>query len=381
MSMHQSSNQYNHNRIQTTMSKTVETEEIRLIIWEAMWETTTVVMLKIKIKILEMLVLNLVMVVMAVTRMIGILMMEVTMELVRIRTTTVVIGGIKEIGVETGTTTITGTTKISIMVAIMTTIMCSEIKALGINTEGIQMVDSTMQMEDTTTKLGEYDDASPILFEEGNEHHAELSPRSFNQNYNQGGNYNNNGNFNNNSHQGNYQNQNQSKQFQQSNFNQGGTSKKEEIDGNKLEKTMDFITQTYQKVDTNSKSTATIEKQIPQLAEKIGKRKDGKFPSTTTVNPSHNQRPGKKHQVNEVITLHSGKKVDNKVSAPTLDNDSDTEVIFDKKKEEFDKGFKFKKQKATKGKDDSKVGEHGVEINTGPYPSALEKPASFPFRK
>ncbi|CAI9281597.1 unnamed protein product [Lactuca saligna] len=143
---------------------------------------------------------------------------------------------------------------------------------------------------------------------------------------------------------------------------------------------MEFITQTYQKVDTNSKSIADIEKQIAQLAEQIRKREDDKFPSTTTVNPSHTQRLGKEHQVNQVITLRSGKKVDNKVSASTLDNDSDTEVIFDEK-EELEKDFKPEKQKVSKGKNDSKVGEHGVEVNTAPYPSALEKPASFPFGK
>ncbi|CAI9271308.1 unnamed protein product [Lactuca saligna] len=99
-----------------------------------------------------MLVFNSIMVVMVVMRMNKILMMEVTMELVGIKTTTVVIGGIKAIGVETEIT-ITGRTRISTMVAIITTMMGSKIKALGINTEGIQMVDSTMQMEDTTTKV------------------------------------------------------------------------------------------------------------------------------------------------------------------------------------------------------------------------------------
>nr|KAJ0198124.1 hypothetical protein LSAT_V11C700385840 [Lactuca sativa] len=51
------------------------------------------------------------------------------------------------------------------------------------------------------------------------------------------------------------------------------------------------------------------------------------------------------------------------------------------KEKEFEKGFKSEKQKVVKGKDDSKVGEHGVEVNTAPYPSTLEKPASFPFGK
>nr|KAJ0198196.1 hypothetical protein LSAT_V11C700362320 [Lactuca sativa] len=519
----------------------------------------------------------------------------VTMNLVGIRTTTVVTGGIKAIGVEMGTTTITGTTRISPMVGTMTTTMDSEIKALGINIEGIQMVDSTMQMEDTTMKPGEYDDASLILFVEGNEHHVEVRPQLIsvlpvfrghktddpynhlyeclaiaNANTPRGTNRDSfrlhlfpftlkekakywftslaphsittweqlktkflqefypasktmeirkaiqdfaqkpNEEFHDaferlkellrscphhefpcwqlvcffydgvdtanqtmiNSSSGgtimmqdsedawrfleqlshgsktnysakkrdnpvsyaasvgldkNWKNEvkydinSLNKKFDlllsslgkekgvfflqgqkicvsyrdsghiadecmrsQEGINEvhgyGGTSKKEETDGNKLDKIMEFITQTYQKTNTNSKSIAAIEKQIAQLAEQIRKREDGKFPSTTTVNPSHTQRPGKEHQVNEVITLRSGKKVDNKVSAPTLDNDIDTEVIFDEK-EEFEKDSKSEKQKEAKGNDDSKVGELGVEVNTAPYPSDLEKPASFPFGK
>lgn len=201
-------------------------------------------------------------------------------------------------------------------------------------------------------------------------------PRPFNKNNNPGNNYNNN-------RQGNFQNQNQPRQFQQqfppSNYNKeaGPSNKKDDNDSNKLDKIMEFITQTYQKTDTNTKSIATIEKQIAQLAEQLGKREEGKFPSNTTVNPSHNQRPGKEHQVNEVITLRSGKKVDNKVSTPTVDSDDDVEVIFDEK-EELKKSEKLT---VDKGNKDSKVGEDGVEVDTAPYPSALETPASFPFGK
>nr|KAJ0191939.1 hypothetical protein LSAT_V11C800416710 [Lactuca sativa] len=87
------------------------------------------------------------------------------------------------------------------------------------------------------------------------------------------------------------------------------STKKEENDSNTLNKIMEFVTQTFHTSDTNSKSIVAIEKQNAQL----GKREYGKFPSTPKVNPSHNQRPGKEHQVNEVITLHCGKKFDNKV--------------------------------------------------------------------
>nr|KAJ0186341.1 hypothetical protein LSAT_V11C900502780 [Lactuca sativa] len=37
-------------------------------------------------------------------------------------------------------------------------------------------VASTIKMEGTTTKLGDYDDYSPILFAEGNDHHVEVRP-------------------------------------------------------------------------------------------------------------------------------------------------------------------------------------------------------------
>lgn len=86
---------------------------------------------------------------------------------------------------------------------------------------------------------------------------------------------------------------------------------------------MQFIAQTNQKVDTNSKSV-----------EQIGKREDSKFPSTITVNPSHSQRPIKEHQVNAIGVLRSGKKVGNKVSYFSnvhVDDKSDVELIIDEK--------------------------------------------------
>nr|KAJ0194010.1 hypothetical protein LSAT_V11C800416700 [Lactuca sativa] len=106
--------------------------------------------------ILEMLVLNLVMWIMGVTRMTGTFMMEVTMTIDGIKSTTVVIGGIKGIGVETGTTTKTGTNIIFISVAPMTSMIGSKMKALEIIIEGIQTVDSTVQMEGTMMKVINY---------------------------------------------------------------------------------------------------------------------------------------------------------------------------------------------------------------------------------
>nr|KAJ0188030.1 hypothetical protein LSAT_V11C900463290 [Lactuca sativa] len=127
--------------LERIVATTVETKEIGHKIWEAMEETTMMVMVEIKTKILEMLVLNLVML---VTRMTRTLTMEVIMKMVGIRTTTVVICGIKSIEVETRTTKTTGMTKIYTMVATMIKMTDSGIKALEINTKGIQTVDSIM---------------------------------------------------------------------------------------------------------------------------------------------------------------------------------------------------------------------------------------------
>ncbi|KAI3749744.1 hypothetical protein L2E82_20360 [Cichorium intybus] len=208
----------------------------------------------------------------------------------------------------------------------------------------------------------------------GQHHNPQRSFRPSNQgnfNNNNQGNYHNNnqGNFNNNNQRGQYQNQHQNQQrtFQPNhNGREGSTSRKEpENEGTKLDKIMEFITQTYQKTDTNTKTIAAMEKQIAQLAEQLGKREEGKFPSNTTVNPSHSQRPGKEHQVNQVISLRSGKKVDNQVSSlpnPTLEEESDTEEIYNEK-EELEKILKEKE----------------IEIeqnNIAPYPSALEPSTS-----
>nr|KAJ0200053.1 hypothetical protein LSAT_V11C600300610 [Lactuca sativa] len=129
------------------MDITVETKVIVGRLWEAMEKTTTIVMVEIRTIIQGMSVLNSVMVVMVVTWLSGTSTMEVTMATVGIRTTMVVIGEIKAIWVETGVTTTYGTTRISTMVATMIIMMVSRNKALGINIDGILMVDSTMKME------------------------------------------------------------------------------------------------------------------------------------------------------------------------------------------------------------------------------------------
>ena len=86
-------------------------------------------------------------------------------------------------------------------------------------------------------------------------------------------------------------------------------------------------------IRANQKAIANIERQIAQIAEAVGTRPQGKLPSDTVVNPSHNQGKAKE-QVNAVIKLRGGKEIDNKVSASNSnqeDDQSDTEIVFDER--------------------------------------------------
>ena len=74
----------------------------------------------------------------------------------------------------------------------------------------------------------------------------------------------------------------------------------------KIDKILAFMDFIFQKTDSNSKSIATLKKQIGQLAEQLSKRELGKIPSQNTINPTHQIQ---NEQVNEVISLRNGKKV------------------------------------------------------------------------
>ncbi|KAI3503944.1 hypothetical protein L1887_32458 [Cichorium endivia] len=87
-----------------------------------------------------------------------------------------------------------------------------------------------------------------------------------------------------------------------------------------------------------------------------------------------------KLQVNEVITLRSGKKVDNKVAAPPADEDSDIEVVFDEK-EELEKEERKGKEEQAKKKKQTSTWEKGETSGTVPFPAALEKPERRPYGK
>ncbi|KAI5650808.1 hypothetical protein M9H77_36813 [Catharanthus roseus] len=79
-------------------------------------------------------------------------------------------------------------------------------------------------------------------------------------------------------------------------------------------------------LDSHTQSIAKLETQIGQLANTISRRDEGKLPSHPIENPRANYH----EQAKAVITLRSGKKVDNKVGEPIKDkelNENETEEI------------------------------------------------------
>ncbi|KAI3700776.1 hypothetical protein L2E82_45414 [Cichorium intybus] len=73
-----------------------------------------------------------------------------------------------------------------------------------------------------------------------------------------------------------------------------------------------------------------------------------------------------KAQVNEVIMCRSGKKVDNKVTAPIVEEDNDVVIVFDEK-EELEKEEKKAKEKQEKKKEPASKWEKGETSGTTPF--------------
>ncbi|KAI5668570.1 hypothetical protein M9H77_18423 [Catharanthus roseus] len=79
-------------------------------------------------------------------------------------------------------------------------------------------------------------------------------------------------------------------------------------------------------LDSHTQSIAKLETQIGQLANAISRREEGRLPSHPIENPRTNYH----EQAKAVITLRSGKEVDNKVGEPIKDNElneNETEEI------------------------------------------------------
>ena len=160
---------------------------------------------------------------------------------------------------------------------------------------------------------------------------------------------------------------------------------------------MEMMKDGFNQIAVNSKSILSLERQMGQVAEKTNQRPTGNFPSTTQVNPQHS-RPStsnsKQANVSEVTVLRSGKTLNKETQKPAQSKD---EVLVeeyettDDEEEEINKPVKNTENKKDPLKDKMKeqakesnepqVGEGFVEVNTTPYPTALEKPEKPTFGK
>ncbi|KAG5553972.1 hypothetical protein RHGRI_011741 [Rhododendron griersonianum] len=102
-----------------------------------------------------------------------------------------------------------------------------------------------------------------------------------------------------------------------------------------MKSTTHLNTQAITEIKNSTRIAITkLENQMGQLANQVAEREKGKFPSQTLVNPKGQFSIGttstssnEQHHVQSIITLRSGKEVDNKVSMPT-------EELVETKKEE-----------------------------------------------
>uniref|UniRef100_A0A803MP09 Retrotransposon gag domain-containing protein n=1 Tax=Chenopodium quinoa TaxID=63459 RepID=A0A803MP09_CHEQI len=118
-------------------------------------------------------------------------------------------------------------------------------------------------------------------------------------------------------------------------------------------------------VDSHTQSIAKLETQIGQLANAIGKRDDGKLPSTSIANPK-----GLNHeQTQAIMTLRNGKELFNKISNKKGDNDNGESINAESE-------IAKNKEKSPSPKNDESVITIPYEPRI-PYLQALDAPSLY----
>ncbi|KAI3766396.1 hypothetical protein L2E82_16453 [Cichorium intybus] len=118
-------------------------------------------------------------------------------------------------------------------------------------------------------------------------------------------------------------------------------------------KMYEMFSATQLQSQANAKAIANMERQIGQMAEDQRKRDNGKLPSATGVNPTHNQRAGKEH-VNTVET--EWRKV-------TLEDLLDSVSEVEPEKEE-----KIQEKEENKGESEKGMEEKEIPVEEGTQP-------------
>jgi hypothetical protein len=95
------------------------------------------------------------------------------------------------------------------------------------------------------------------------------------------------------------------------------------------------ISDVRQSTMVNTQAISKLEMQMGQLANHLGERDKGKFPSQAVNNPKacNSGNSSNQEHVQAIVTLRSGKRVDNKVVNPEEDHVEEKE-----QKEEEERG-------------------------------------------
>jgi hypothetical protein len=135
------------------------------------------------------------------------------------------------------------------------------------------------------------------------------------------------------------------------------------------------ISDVRQSTMVNTQAIAKLEMQMGQLANHLGERDKGKLPSQAVNNPKacHSGNSSNQEHVQAIVTLRSGKRVDNKVVNP-----EEAEEEEQKEEEEEEKEEKGDNQKEADA-EPSIVTQNLKEpprafVPKAPYPERLQAP-------
>ncbi|KAI3793655.1 hypothetical protein L1987_36275 [Smallanthus sonchifolius] len=120
--------------------------------------------------------------------------------------------------------------------------------------------------------------------------------------------------------------------------------------------------------DIRDKAFVALNKQVGQIAEQLSQRPPGTLPSDTQVNPAHQSSSQKNAQVNQVITLRSGKEVNNNVTPPPPFVEGIVEDVNESEESDSEEPVIASKPVLNNNSPSENV------VNKAPFPSALVKP-------
>ncbi|KAI3743725.1 hypothetical protein L1987_56790 [Smallanthus sonchifolius] len=147
---------------------------------------------------------------------------------------------------------------------------------------------------------------------------------------------------------------------------QAGSSTNSE--GSKIDQLVEMMKEMRKENDIRDKAFVALNKQVGQIAEQLSQRPPGTLPSDTQVNPAHQSSSQKNAQVNQVITLRSGKEVNNNVTPPPPFVEGIVEDVNESAESDSEEPVIASKPVLNNNSPSENV------VNKAPFPSALVKP-------